>query len=401
VAQAEAPAGHGLRLTHAVAHATSRLKVRALELGFDAVGVASLEPDAAREHYEAWLAAGRHGEMHWLASAKHRERRADPERLVRGLRAVLCVALCHPAERDAERDQRLGRIARYAAGEDYHRVMRDKLLSLERWIRGELFPGSGSLWYSDTGAILERGWAERAGLGWVGKHAGLLSESLGSWFLLGEVLVDRELVPDAPVRERCGSCVRCIDACPTRAIVAPYQVDARLCISYLTIERKGPIPRELRPLVGDWIFGCDLCQEACPWNRFAPAAREARLHARSLAGWSLERFLALDEPAFRELFATSPIRRAGRAGLARNVCVAMGNRAWPRYAAPLVRALAHEAEPLVRGHAAWALGRVTAVATDESLRPSATAALAEAARSDADAWVREEARLALGVEAAG
>jgi epoxyqueuosine reductase len=291
--------------------------------------VAALDALAAREHYEAWLAAGRHGEMSWLASSKHRERRAEPERLVENLRAVLCVALCHPPGRDPARDQRLGRIARYAAGEDYHRIMKEKLLTLERWIQRELFPGSGSLWYSDTGAILERGWAERAGLGWVGKHAGLLSESLGSWFLLGEVLVDRELVPDAPVAERCGTCVRCIDACPTRAIVAPYQVDARLCISYLTIELKGPIPRELRPLVGDWIFGCDLCQEACPWNRFAPPAREARLHARELEGWSLERFLALDEQGFLALFATSPIRRADRAGFVRNVCVAMGNRGEP------------------------------------------------------------------------
>ena len=372
------------------------MKARALELGFDAVGVAALDAHAAREHYEAWLAAGRHGEMHWLASAKHRERRRQPERLVKDLRSVLCVALCHPPARDPDRDLRLGRIARYAAGEDYHRIMKDKLLTLERWIQHELFPGSGSLWYSDTGAILERGWAERAGLGWVGKHAGLLSESLGSWFLLGEVLVDRELVPDAPVAERCGTCVRCVDACPTRAIVAPYQVDARLCISYLTIELKGPIPRELRPLVGDWIFGCDLCQEACPWNRFAPPAREARLHARELPGWSLERFLALDEQRFLELFATSPIRRADRAGFVRNVCVAMGNRAEPGFAPALVRALHADRDALVRGHAAWALGRIagTLPATDPT-RVDIEAALARAASDDRDAWVREEVGLAL------
>ena len=376
--------------------ATARLKARALELGFDAVGVASLDALAAREHYDAWLAAGRHGEMRWLASAMHRERRREPERLVKHLRSVLCVALCHPPARDAARDERLGRIARYAAGEDYHRIMKDKLLGLERWIQRDLFPGSGSLWYSDTGAILERGWAERAGIGWVGKHAGVLSESLGSWFLLGEVLVDRELVPDAPVVERCGTCVRCIDACPTRAIVAPYQVDARLCISYLTIELKGPIPRELRPLVGDWIFGCDLCQEACPWNRFAPPAREARLHARELDGWSLERFLTLDEHTFLELFATSPIRRADRAGFVRNVCVAMGNRATPSFAAPLAHALAHDPHVLVRGHAAWALGRIaSALPAVDTAAATSTAALGRAVGADGDAWVREEARLAL------
>ena len=359
------------------------------------MGVASLDALAASEHYDAWLAAGRHGEMRWLASAMHRERRREPERLVKHLRSVLCVALCHPPARDAARDERLGRIARYAAGEDYHRIMKDKLLGLERWIQRDLFPGSGSLWYSDTGAILERGWAERAGLGWVGKHSGVLSESIGSWFLLGEVLVDRELVPDAPVVERCGTCVRCIDACPTRAIVAPYQVDARLCISYLTIELQGPIPRELRPLVGDWIFGCDLCQEACPWNRFAPPAREARLHARELDGWSLERFLTLDEPGFLELFATSPIRRADRAGFVRNVCVAMGNRGEPGFVAPLARALAHDPHALVRGHAAWALGRIASAQPVGATRAAAVSALTDAADTAGDAWVREEARLAL------
>ena len=359
------------------------------------MGVARVEPLEAQAHYDAWLAAGRHGDMHWLSSEKHRARRADPALLVEGIRSVLCVALCHPPAREEARDARLGRIARYAAGEDYHRIMKDKLLTLERWIQRDLFPGSGSLWYSDTGAILERGWAEQAGLGWVGKHSGVLSESLGSWFLLGEVLVDRELVPDAPVRERCGTCVRCIDACPTRAIVAPYQVDARLCISYLTIEHAGPIPRELRASLADWVFGCDLCQEACPWNRFAPPAREARLHARELEGWDLEKFLSLDEAAFLELFATSPIRRAGRAGFLRNVCVAMGNRRSPAHAAVLSRALATDPDALVRGHAAWALGRVAEVLEPTS-RAAVVAALRAAAAGDADAWVREEAALAVG-----
>ena len=359
------------------------------------MGVARVEPLEARAHYDAWLAAGRHGEMHWLASEKHRARRADPALLVPDIRAVVCVALCHPPGRDAERDTRLGRIARYAAGEDYHLVMKEKLLALERWIQDELFPGSGSLWYADTGAILERGWAERAGLGWIGKHAGVLSESLGSWFLLGEVLVDRELVADAPVAERCGTCDRCMAGCPTQAIVAPYQLDARRCISYLTIELKGAIPRELRPLIGDWVFGCDVCQEVCPWNRFAPPAREARLHAATLEGWSLERFLTLDEPTFLELFAKSPIRRADRAGFVRNVCVALGNRGEPRHAAALARALESDRDALVRGHAAWALGRVAErLAVGAPERDGARGALTAAAARDADAWVREEAVLA-------
>lgn len=376
--------------------AAASLKSRALELGFDAAGIARVTPLEARERYEAWLAAGRHGRMAWLASDKHRERRANPERLVRGIRSVLCVALCHPPGRDASLDARAGRIARYAAGTDYHALMKEKLGALEAWVRSELWPGSGSLWYSDTGAILERGWAERAGLGWIGKHSGLLSPALGSWFVLGEVLLDFDAEPDAPLAaEHCGTCTRCLDRCPTRAIVAPYQVDARRCISYLTIELRGAVPRELRPLIGDWVFGCDVCQEVCPWNRFAPPAREARLHARTLEGWTLERFLTLDEAAFRDLFATSPIRRADRDGFLRNVCIALGNRANAAALPSLAAALARDPAPLVRGHAAWALGRIATAAREPAAKREALAALRAAAAADADASVREESSLAI------
>jgi hypothetical protein len=197
---------------------TVALRERALALGFEAVAVASVAPLEAVRHYEAWLAADRHAGMAWLASAKHRERRVDPARLLRGLRAVLCVAMVHPPERDAARDARIGRIARYAAGEDYHRVMRDRMRELERYAR-TLAPGSHALWYADTGAILERGWAERAGLGWIGKHAGLLSERLGSWMLLGEVLIDYPLVPDAPALRHVCALPRCVpDACDRRSL---------------------------------------------------------------------------------------------------------------------------------------------------------------------------------------
>jgi epoxyqueuosine reductase len=360
---------------------TARIKARALELGFDAVRVAAAAPAPAAggtepaiagapapapppagtpgaAHFEAWLAAGRHGEMPWLATARNRARRADPARILPGVRSILCVAMCHDVEADPARDARLGRIARYAAGEDYHRVMRDLLGALECHVE-ETLPGARALWYADTGAILERGWAERAGLGWNAKHSGLISPALGSWLLLGEVLVDRELEPDAPFeRERCGTCTRCLAACPTGAIVAPGQVDARRCISYLTIEHPGPIEPELRPLLGDWIFGCDLCQEVCPWNRFALPAREARLHAHALEDWTLERFLTLDEQAFRALFAASAIRRSGRGRFLRNVCVALGNRGDSAAAPALARARDADPDPLVREHAAWALEEI-------------------------------------------
>jgi epoxyqueuosine reductase len=277
--------------------------------------------------------------------------------------------------------------------------MRDRLAALQRFLEDEALPGARALWYSDTGAILERGWAERAGIGWIGKHSGLLSPELGSYFVLGELLVDRPLVADPPfVRERCGTCRRCLTACPTGAIVAPQQVDARRCISYLTIELRGSIPSELRPLVGDWIFGCDVCQEVCPWNRFAPPAREARLHARALEGWTLERFLTLDEAGFAALFATSPIRRTGRAGFLRNVCVALGNRGDAAAVPPLTRVLADEREVLVRAHAAWALGeiacRLSAESADCMVRDLA-GRLTRTAAFDAADEVRREALEAL------
>ena len=296
----------------------ARVLAHALDLGFHDAGIAAALPLEASRRYEAWLAAGRHGEMAWLASRNHR-------------------------------------------------VMRDKLRVLSRAIEA-LLPGSRALWYSDTGAILERAWAERAGLGWVGKHSGLLSRRIGSWFLLGEVLVNRELEPapaspaPAPAppaaADHCGTCTRCLDFCPTGAIVAPREVDARRCISYLRIEHRGAIPMELRAQLGDWIFGCDLCQDVCPWNRFAPETREPRLEARSLEGFTLARFLELDEAGFAALFDKSPVRRTGRDGFLRNVCVALGNRGDASAIPALTRAMERDPSELVRAHAAWALEEI-------------------------------------------
>jgi len=379
--------------------AAERIRARAFELGFEACGIARIEPLESARHYEAWLAAGMHGGMDWLASDDQRARRSEPARILPGAASVVCVALHHDPSSDPARDARLGRIARYAAGDDYHALMKEKLSQLERFVMDEALPGSRALWYSDTGAILERGWAERAGLGWIGKHSGLLTTTRGSWFLLGELLVDRGLDPDPPrALDHCGTCTRCLDVCPTRAIVAPYRVDARLCISYLTIEHRGVIPRELRPRIGDWIFGCDLCQEVCPWNRFAVPAREARLHARPLEDWTLERFLSLDEAAFAAVFAGSPVRRAGRDGFLRNVCVALGNRREPSAAVALERALAGDPDWLVRAHAAWALGELAAA--HPPLAAAAGRALREARSFDASRAVREECEHALARGAA-
>ena len=372
--------------------AAGRIRVHALSLGFARAGIAEVTPLEAQHWYEAWLAAGRHAGMQWIASPRHRERRADPNAVLPGVRSVVCVALGHEPARDASRDRRLGAIARYAGGEDYHRIMRDLLGELQRFIVQAL-PGARALAYADTGAVLERAWAERAGLGWIGKHAGLIHPRAGSWLLLGEVFVDRPLASDAPLPlMHCGTCTRCLDHCPTRAIVAPHQVDARRCISYLTIEHRGPIPLELRAAIGDWIFGCDVCQDVCPWNRFAVAAGSARLHARALEGWSLERFLALDEAGFRALFHDSAIRRAKRDGFVRNVCVALGNRGEASAVPALARALAGDASSLVRGHAAWALGAIARRAPE--CAEAVGAALGTAAGHDDDASVREEARAA-------
>lgn len=263
-------------------------------------------------------------------------------------------------ERDAAESVPTGIVARYARFEDYHQILGDPLKSLASFVNELGGEGTRSLWYVDTGPLLERDLAQRAGLGFVGKHTNLISRRLGNWIFLAEILTTLPLEPDPPERNLCGTCTRCLSACPTRAIVAPFELDARRCISYLTIELKGAIPVELRPAVGARIFGCDDCLAVCPWNRFAREGRLMRERARSdLAAPDLVELLSLDEAAFNRRFAGTPIRRAKRRGFLRNVCVALGNVGDQRSLPALARA-AQDAEPLVAEHARWAIQQIEA-----------------------------------------
>jgi len=332
-----------------------QIKSKALALGFDLAGIAPAEPPASFARFERWLSEGRHGEMGYLA--RNLERRSDPRRLLPGAKSIVIVACNYHAAGPAP-EACQGRVARYALGNDYHEVIGGKLAVLIEAIRA-LVPGAQAKACVDTAPVLERAMAQRAGLGWIGKNTMLLHRRFGPWLFLGEILLDVALRPDAPeTRDRCGRCARCIAACPARAIIAPRELDARRCISYLTIELKGAIPPELRPLIGNRVFGCDDCLEVCPWNRFAQQAREPGFSPRAnLTTLELLNLLELDEEGFQRRFARSPILRAKRRGLLRNVCVALGNAGDPRAVPALERAL-EDAEPLVREHAAWALERI-------------------------------------------
>ncbi len=351
---------------------TERVRQRALELGFDLCRFTSADPPASGEALRRWLAAGHHGAMAWMA--RNADKRIDPARVLPACRSVISVAVSyhetigkskaaasppHAADVSGSAPAR-GRIARYARYADYHDVMGRALAGLTAFLTNEAAPESSALWYVDTGPVLERDLAQRAGLGFVGKHTNLISRHLGNWFFLGEILTTASLEPDSSARNLCGKCVRCLSACPTQAITAPFQLDARRCISYLTIELKEAIPVEWRPAIGDRIYGCDDCLEACPWNRFATEARLMRPHARAkLAAPELEGLLNLNEPGFKKMFDGTPVLRTRRRGLLRNVCVALGNVGTARNL-PALEQAARDPEPLIAEHARWALERIRA-----------------------------------------
>lgn len=335
-----------------------RIRERARELGFDDCRFASAAAPATAASLDAWLQRGAHGEMTWLA--RNAAKRRAPQLVLPGARSVITLAASYHSPKPEPQNPSLGTIARYARHADYHDVLAEPLKRLSGHVDELGGAGARSLWYVDTGPILEREFAQRSGIGFVGKHTNVISRRFGNWILLAEILTTLELEPDATEKNRCGSCTRCIQACPTQAITAPFQLDARLCISYLTIELKGPIPEPLRPAIGDRIFGCDDCLAACPWNRFA---REGALMKQSyrpdIASTDLLALLALDEAGFKAKFAGTPILRSKRRGLLRNACIALGNVGGSEVLPALERAT-HDPEPLIAEHASWAVKQIEA-----------------------------------------
>lgn len=330
------------------------VKDEAARLGFDAAAIGPATPVPHGAAFERWLENGYAGSMEYLA--RTRRERLEPELLLPGARAVVAVALSyHPGAPEGRDDDASGmKVARYVGERDYHDVIRPRLQDLASFIESAGGPRVRSRAGVDTSAVLERDLAARAGLGWFGKNTNLLSTSLGSWFFIGIVLTTADLAFDDAIADRCGTCTACLDACPTAAFTAPYVLDARRCISYLTIEHRGEVHEALRPLIGDWGFGCDVCQEVCPWNRKAATTREPAFAATPRL--APEELLALDETAFRTRFRHTSLWRARRSGLLRNAAIALGNRG-DVAAAPTLREALDDADPVVRDAAIWALSR--------------------------------------------
>jgi epoxyqueuosine reductase len=334
----------------------------------------------AKPYFERFIAEGQHGDMDWLANTA--ARRTDPSVLWPDAHAVIMLGLNYGPDRDPLdilKARAHGAISVYAQGDDYHELIKPRLKAIARWLIAN--GGGDAKVFVDTAAVMEKPLAASAGLGWQGKHTNLVSRQHGSWLFLGAIFTTLELPPDPPETDHCGTCRACLDVCPTNAFPAPYRLDARRCISYLTIEHKGPIPRELRSAMGNRIYGCDDCLAVCPWNKFAAAGHEAKLAAReALRAPTLADLARLDDAAFRKLFAKSPVKRTGRDRFVRNVLIAIGNSGEVTLAAEAER-LIDDSSPLVRGAAVWALGQ---------LDPQRLAALADKQAHESDDSVRDE-----------
>ena len=337
-----------------------RIKAEAHALGFSACGIA--RADAAPEtaaRLAAWLADGNHGDMLWMEERAHQ--RGSPAGLWPEVRSVIMLGMSYAPAFDPlalAEEGGIGRISCYAQGQDYHDIVKKALKALARWLVAEM-PGTDLKVFVDTAPVMEKPLAEAAGIGWQGKHSNLVSREDGSWLFLGAIMTTLDLAPDARGEMRCGSCSACLTACPTDAFIAPYRVDARRCISYLTIEKKGPIPHEFREGIGNRIYGCDDCLAVCPWNKFADAAAANRafIARAELAAPELADLLVLDDAAFRQIFSGSPVKRIGRDRMVRNALIAAGNSGLPALVPKVVHLLDDEA-PVVRGAAIWALSRL-------------------------------------------
>nr|AWM04183.1 tRNA epoxyqueuosine(34) reductase QueG [Bradyrhizobium amphicarpaeae] len=347
------------------------LDEQARALGFDCIGITQPGTiESAGQHFLEFIASGRHGDMDWLANQP--ERRVDPRGLWADVRSVIMLGVNYGPDSDplavlAQRTR--AAISVYAQGDDYHDLIKKRLKALARWLVAAA-PSDVKV-FVDTAAVMEKPLAQTAGLGWQGKHTNLVSRAFGSWLFLGAIYTTLELPRDDAEIDHCGSCRACLDICPTAAFPAPYELDARRCISYLTIENKGPIPHEFRRAIGNRIYGCDDCLAACPWNKFAQEGREARLAARDeLRAPDLAELARLDDTAFRTLFTKSPVKRIGRDRFLRNVLIAIGNSGDAGLAAE-ARRLLDDASPLVRGAAVWALGRLVSLEEFEAMKSAA------------------------------
>lgn len=368
---------------------TQGLRDEAARIGFVACGIAAAQPDLeARRHLEARIRSGSYQGMPWF-TLERAQRSTDPASVFQRVRSIVSLAAPYARRPFPKPDDGAlrGKVARYAWGRDYHRVLEKKLKQLSIWLAGAA-PGTESRALVDYGPLAERAYAARAGTGWFGKNTNLLLPGTGSMVLLAELLTSAILEPDIALKKTCGACRRCLDACPTGALTDAYTLDNERCISYQTIENRGPIPRELRPLIGDWLFGCDICQEVCPVGGHSSATPLPEFDTLSLEGAlpALLPLLSLDEAAFRERFAGRAIMRAKRDGLIRNACVVLGNIG-DRQAVPALSKALSDASGLVRGHAAWALGRLGGSQGRAALRARQSV--------EEDLWVREEIILAL------
>jgi epoxyqueuosine reductase len=373
---------------------TQVIKEQAHRLGFALAGITTPEPLPHAQVFEGWLREGRQGEMAYLDSPRSKRCRAYPKNILPDCRAVLVLAAPYsppPRLVLSGRDDvfPLGSIAAYAWGDDYHTVLAGRLHNLVEFIERQVGQPVPHRWYTDTGPLLERELAQRAGLGWIGKNTCLINPYQGSYFFLAEILLGIELEPDQPFMvDRCGSCRRCVSACPSGCILPDRTLDARHCISYLTIELKGPIPPGLRPLLGTHVFGCDVCQQVCPWNRFASKWVDPTFTTHLVQPEiNLLEQLALSASQFNTIYCHSPIKRAKRRGYLRNIAVAFGNLHHPQAVGALAQQLAQEPEPLVRQHLAWALGQIGGIL--------ATKALERLLESEADPLVRQEVQNSL------